>query len=83
VGNKSDFASKRMVEYKEAAKFAQDNGLEYIETSAKTNSNVEEAFMTLEIFQFQEIIFFFSVEASASGLNINNNANSQSNWCPC
>jgi Ras-related protein Rab-2A len=44
IGNKSDL-EKREVAYEEGEKFAQDNGLIFLETSAKTAQNVEEAFL--------------------------------------
>ena len=45
VGNKVDMEAKRAVSQAEAQQFADENGLIYIETSAKTASNVEEAFV--------------------------------------
>jgi len=45
VGNKSDLAENRSVSKEEAEKFAKEHELEYIETSALSNSNVEEAFL--------------------------------------
>ncbi|PVU88913.1 hypothetical protein BB561_005645 [Smittium simulii] len=44
IGNKSDLEAKRAVAKEEGEAFARDNGLFFIETSAKTASNVEEAF---------------------------------------
>jgi len=44
IGNKSDL-EKREVSYEEGEKFAKDNGLIFLETSAKTAQNVEEAFL--------------------------------------
>lgn len=44
IGNKSDL-EKREVSYEEGEKFAEDNGLVFLETSAKTAQNVEEAFL--------------------------------------
>ena len=44
IGNKSDL-EKREVSYEEGEKFAQENGLIFLETSAKTAQNVEEAFL--------------------------------------
>ena len=41
AGNKNDLANKRMVEYEEAQAYAEDNGLLFKETSAKTAMNVE------------------------------------------
>jgi Ras-related protein Rab-2A len=45
VGNKSDLESKRQVPKEEAQAFAEEKGLSYIETSAKTAANVDEAFI--------------------------------------
>ena len=45
IGNKSDLGEQRAVQREEGAKFAQDNGLIFQETSAKTAQNVEEAFL--------------------------------------
>ncbi|KAJ2198754.1 hypothetical protein IW144_001772 [Coemansia sp. RSA 522] len=45
IGNKCDLEAKRSVTREEGEKFASDNGLYFIETSAKTANNVEEAFV--------------------------------------
>jgi Ras-related protein Rab-2A len=45
IGNKSDLTHRRQVSYEEGAKFAKDNGLIFLETSAKTAANVEQAFI--------------------------------------
>ncbi|KAH9423238.1 Ras- protein Rab-14 [Dermatophagoides pteronyssinus] len=45
IGNKSDLDSQRDVTYEEAKQFADENGLMFIETSAKTGDGVEEAFL--------------------------------------
>eukprot|EP00250_Pteridium_aquilinum_P007535 c17224_g1_i1 orf=367-969(-) len=44
AGNKSDLASKRKVESQEAQTYAEENGLFYLETSAKSAQNVNELF---------------------------------------
>jgi Ras-related protein Rab-2A len=44
IGNKMDL-DKREVSFDEGARFAQENGLVFMETSAKTAQNVEEAFL--------------------------------------
>ena len=41
IGNKSDLDTKRSVSTEEGERFAQENGLIFMETSAKTASNVE------------------------------------------
>mmetsp|Transcript_85059 Transcript_85059/g.173523 ORF Transcript_85059/g.173523 Transcript_85059/m.173523 type:complete len:213 (+) Transcript_85059:200-838(+) len=45
IGNKSDMEARRCVAHDEGAAFAKENGLIFLETSAKTASNVEEAFV--------------------------------------
>lgn len=45
IGNKVDLAANREVSYEEAKQFADDNGLIFIETSAKTGENTETAFL--------------------------------------
>lgn len=44
VGNKADLTEQRSVRPEEAAQLARDIGARYMETSAKTNSNVYELF---------------------------------------
>lgn len=45
IGNKLDLADQREVSFEEASRFAQENGLIYMETSAKTGENVEKSFI--------------------------------------
>ena len=45
IGNKVDLDSRRAVSYEEGEKFAKEHGLIFLETSAKTAANVEEAFI--------------------------------------
>jgi|TARA_B100001250_G_C19524582_1_gene667495 small GTP-binding protein len=52
VGNKSDLensltGNQRVISYEQGLAAAKKHGIEFIETSAKTNKNVEEAFMLL------------------------------------
>ena len=49
VGNKFDLASERQVTIDEAKNLANQWGIEYIETSAKTNHNVKDAFNSLAL----------------------------------
>lgn len=45
VGNKSDLEDQRVVTVEEAQSFADQNGLLFIETSAKTGNNVDAAYV--------------------------------------
>jgi Ras-related protein Rab-1A len=47
VGNKCDLEDKRVVDRATAQAFAEEIGVQYIETSAKNATNVEEAFMKM------------------------------------
>uniref|UniRef100_A0A2P2IIA7 GTP-binding protein YPTM2 n=1 Tax=Rhizophora mucronata TaxID=61149 RepID=A0A2P2IIA7_RHIMU len=47
VGNKCDLISKRAVPYGTAKAFADELGIPFLETSAKSATNVEEAFMAM------------------------------------
>lgn len=47
VGNKSDRTADRVVETQQAQAMADELGIPFIETSAKSAKNVEEAFLTL------------------------------------
>ena len=47
IGNKSDLESQRQVQFDEGKAFAESNGMKFIETSATTNLNVDEAFEIL------------------------------------
>ena len=47
AGNQCDLTDERKVSTQEGRDFAEERGCTYIETSAKMNVNVEEAFITL------------------------------------
>ena len=47
IGNKTDLEEKRVITYNQGKEFADSYGLKYIETSAKKNLNVNEAFEAL------------------------------------
>ncbi len=47
IGNKDDQANQRQVPREDGLRFARDHGMDYIEASAKSGHNVEEAFQSL------------------------------------
>lgn len=67
IGNKSDLESRREVKREEGEAFAREHGLIFMETSAKTAANVEEAFINTakEIYEkIQEGVFDINNEAN-------------------
>ncbi|KAH9948123.1 GTP-binding protein ypt1 [Amylocystis lapponica] len=47
LGNKSDLVERKVVAYSAAKEFADALSIPFLETSAKTSANVEEAFLTM------------------------------------
>ena len=54
IGNKSDLLDSRFVNAEEAKAYAENNGIFYYETSAKSNWNIEQIFYNLITLIFQE-----------------------------
>lgn len=50
IGNKSDWSEKRVVSEEQGRALAEELGIKFIETSARVNDHVEEAFFTLARF---------------------------------
>jgi len=65
IGNKCDRTSDRAVTMERAKEFADDLGVAFLETSAKTAKNVEEAFLTMA----GELIKQREAKAAAGGGN--------------
>eukprot|EP00128_Syssomonas_multiformis_P018466 Colp12_sorted_trinity150504_noHs@1113 len=67
IGNKSDLDARRAVSKEEGEQFARDHGLIFMETSARTAANVEEAFINTakQIYdKIQQGIFDISNESN-------------------
>ena len=56
VGNMADRMHERAITHEEGQKFAAANGLLFLETSAKTGQNVEEAFTTVAQTIYEKIV---------------------------
>ena len=50
AGNKADLESNRKVSTSEGQQYADENGLLFMETSAKTNQNISEIFTVIGTF---------------------------------
>ena len=75
IGNKADLGdTKRRVSFEEGERFARDNNLVFMETSAKTSFNVEEVFLHTSESIFSNLIaggYDLSNEA-ACGIRVGN-----------
>jgi Ras-related protein Rab-1A len=47
IGNKSDLVAKKVVDYHTGNDYAESLGMQFVETSAKSAANVDQAFMTM------------------------------------
>ncbi len=65
-GNKSDLEHRRVVDYKLAKKFANKNGLIFMETSAKTALNIELLFRKIT----QELMKSKKAEEKEKGIRL-------------
>ncbi|XP_020110104.1 ras-related protein RHN1-like isoform X2 [Ananas comosus] len=67
VGNKADLETKRKVEAEEGMQYAEENGLYFLETSAKTAQNINELF-----YEMATRLVKIWPSRNPSGMNLNN-----------
>lgn len=71
IGNKSDLDHRRAVSYKEGEQFAEQNGLVFLETSAKSAANVEQAFIKTAEKIYEKIVNgIYDVNNEAHGIKV-------------
>lgn len=85
VATKCDLVNRREVKYDEGKKFADENGMLFIETSAKDSSQVEKCFTDLaatiysRFLEMQKTTNFSTAEIEYQGIKIGNSLYSPSN----
>jgi Ras family len=57
IGNKSDWNEKRQVSQEQGRALADELGIRFMETSAKVNEGVEDAFFTLARYTYLSLLF--------------------------
>ncbi|AYU81761.1 Ras-related protein RAB2B, putative [Leishmania donovani] len=94
IGNKCDLESKRQVSREEGEAFARCNGLMFMETSAKTSQNVDDAFLHTAALIYDNVqlgMIDASVVSGRPGTQVNNahlqnalaNNNNRNSGCAC
>lgn len=85
VGNKSDLQEARDVTFLEASRLAQENGMLFLETSAKTGEGIEEAFVMCSKMILTRIeAGKFNLDSNGNGaVGLDGNDDSSSSSCSC
>jgi Ras-related protein Rab-1A len=80
VGNKCDRASDQVVTSEQAKEFADELGISYLETSAKSAKNVEEAFLTMakSLIRQREARGGSTTNKSKQGIDLNTSTKKES-----
>jgi Ras-related protein Rab-8A len=60
IGNKTDLNDLRVVEYSKGLRVANQFGLEFFETSAKDNTNINEIFIAMARYLVQKVKLNFN-----------------------
>ena len=70
VGNKKDLEDKRQVSKEEAEAFAKNNGVKFLEVSAKDNINIEELFFGVVKILYERYLKSINDNQNISGTNV-------------
>lgn len=81
VGNKCDMEDKRVVSYDQGKALADELGVPFIETSAKTAASVDDAFLTLARRIKDNMYVNSPPSQSKSSVAVGSNKNSSSSCC--
>lgn len=73
IGNKNDLEQRRQVSFDEGERFARENGLIFMETSAKTAYNVEDVFLKTSSMIYENIDRgVYDLSSDKSGIRVGN-----------
>jgi Ras-related protein Rab-2A len=73
IGNKSDLDARRQISTEEGERFAKEHDLIFMETSAKTAVNVEEAFLQTSSLIYDNIDKgLYDLSSDKSGIRVGN-----------
>lgn len=73
IGNKGDLDARRQVSTEEGERFAKEHDLIFLETSAKTSFNVEEAFLRTSTVIYENIDKgIYDLSSDKSGIRVGN-----------
>ena len=73
IGNKGDLDARRQVSTEEGERFAKEHDLIFMETSAKTAYNVEEAFLQTSTVIYENIDKgIYDLSSDKSGIRVGN-----------
>jgi len=84
IGNKCDMITEKVVETTRGQSLADEYGLKFFETSAKSNINVQQAFTAIASDIKRRLMDAPAADRNAnSGVNISSSSSSSSSGCSC
>eukprot|EP00300_Choanocystis_sp_HF-7_P009130 c16276_g1_i1.p1 GENE.c16276_g1_i1~~c16276_g1_i1.p1 ORF type:complete len:215 (-),score=59.09 c16276_g1_i1:133-744(-) len=83
IGNKSDLEDKRQVSTQEGQALAAEFGIPFFETSAKTDENVEESFVTMARDIMARLVTSGSSTQPQSGVDVQKPSTQGGSGCAC